>query len=806
MGSGFRGSKVEGSGARSKLRGEWTMKTRSLRFRIATMMASGMAVVTLSQATTAHAVASKAESSCAASLGKGVSKLAKTLAKELSKCRLDDISGKAPGACPNAANTSKIDSSAAAVTSAAQTSCKSVCSVSSSVECIADSLCPPRVTVSSGAAEQCSAAGTAYFDMHNIGFPGAHCEAALGHQLTKPADIGDCAADVAETAGNDLIDAIFGSVNNASSISAEAQGCLSAISKGALKLSNTVVKGVSKCHNTLLDGASGNPAACQTSDPKLVAKIDKMEAKLDGLIDSKCTLATILELDLCGNGVGLTMSIADAKACIKAAAIEVSDSTVPPVLREQGHASIIDAAYPPAARCGDNIVNQLPNSQALMGEECDGSDDAACLGACLPPGDSFECTCGNKARMRLFASHELTDADAGWTGVSHQQGVADLSGYITQLQNCNCTAFSGPTCTGTSSDPVCDLTGFQAPSCSWEPFSATRCDARGNSNGTDENRDCAICDQWSANAGAFCADERGCDAQCYNSAGAVTSPCENQSDCGAGEVCRGQCDKGQTCLIIPNGAPLPVSAAGADVCAVQRFRTDVTGTRNVITGEHEVNYRLYSVIHLGERTTRPCPVCGGFCVGGANDREICEGRCSTTSATSCRFDVDCPSGETCPRTTPDCPGSSAFCQLDLVCGAEVTTPSDGLPCHIEYEHPVFGTMSNDCLPSASANITGQGFQIDYLASPTSTPATTGMVSFPSTYPCVASGLELYECPCPAQKAPNGCSPACNAADRTSVLVAPQAIPREQAPRVPPAVRMPGRPATKIRIVRAARAR
>jgi hypothetical protein len=35
--------------------------------------------------------------------------------------------------------------------------------------------------------------------------------------------------------------------------------------------------------------------------------------------------------------------------------------------------------------CGDDAVN--------YGEECDGADDSACPGACLPPGDALECRC-----------------------------------------------------------------------------------------------------------------------------------------------------------------------------------------------------------------------------------------------------------------------------------------------------------------------------------------------------------------------------------------------------------------------------
>jgi hypothetical protein len=369
--------------------------------------------------------------------------------------------------------------------------------------------------------------------------------------------------------------------------------------------------------------------------------------------------------------------------------------------------------------------------------------------------------------MRLFASHALTDADAGWSGISHQQGVADLSGYITELSDCDCDAFDGPTCTGSSTDPICTVTGFQKPSCSWEPFSGTRCDARdGTPNDIDEDKDCWVCDSWSANSGANCNDERDCDAKCYDAAGTPHASCDKQADCAEGEVCRGQCDRTQTCSIIPNGAPLPVAAAGATVCAVQRFRTDVTGTRNLITAEHEYNYRLFSIIHLGEASTRPCPVCGGFCVGGSRDLEICEGRCSATSTTSCRFDSDCPGGETCSKTSPECPGG--FCQLDLICGANPGSPLNtaGKPCYIEYEHPYFGTMSNDCLPNPGVNITGQGFQIDYL------PATSGATTLPAIYPCTAAGFENYLCPCPGvggePTKPNSCAPACNAAPNFGV--------------------------------------
>jgi hypothetical protein len=395
----------------------------------------------------------------------------------------------------------------------------------------------------------------------------------------------------------------------------------------------------------------------------------------------------------------------------------------------------------------------------MLGEECDGADDGACPGECLPPGDIFECTCGDKKRIRLFASHELTDADAGWTGRSHQQGVSDLSGYITELSNCDCDAFSGPTCTGSSGDSECNVTGNQMPRCSWEPLGNTRCDARGNNNNSEQDLDCAICDQYAANAGDWCINEAGCDAQCYDSNEMVTGPCEKQADCGPGEICRGLCDKSQTCLKIPNGAPLPVGAAGAQVCSVQTFRDDIVGTRDLITGEHEFDYRVRAQVSLGEASDRPCPVCGGFCVGGDRNLGICSGRCSVTTATECRFDVDCPSGETCSSASPDCPGAGAFCQLELVCGSFEPLVHNN-PCVPEYEHPLFGTMSNDCAPIPGASINGEGFNVKWE------PATTGVLSLPSALPCSFPGLQLLECPCPADGGaptkPNECAPACDA--------------------------------------------
>ncbi len=752
----------KGSSIMTRIAGAWSV------FLLVTV-----GVVLVPGAKPSHAALAKQEFKCASKLGKSAVKVAKIYAKEVSKCRNADISGKTPGSCPNAANLSKIDKIKAKAETIAAKLCKSTCSRSSTIECISNRLCPP---LPSGAGEKCSGGAKGItFDMSHLGFPGAHCEAALGGPLTEPPDLGRCTAEVAGQAAAALIDNVYGALGT-SSVSADAAKCLAGIAKMAVKLTDTTAKMIAKCHNNILSGKTqGDPTQCAVDDAKAAAKIAKMEGKLRDAV-AKCTDAQISELDICGGGV---TTVTEAQDCLVQAAREAGDSSEVPALRTYVPTSVIDAAYPPAPVCGDNKVNQIPNQILLLGEECDGTDDSACPGQCLPPGDLFECTCGNVPRLRLFASHELTDADAGWNGTSHEQGVSDLSGFITELSNCDCDQMTGAGCTGNSTDSECDLFGRTGPVCSWDSKgSGVRCDDRatlgptqqGSHDGVDKDKDCWICDEFSANPGDYCRDSNDCQPQCYDANGIAVGPCTNSGGvftCPAGQKCLGRCDEEQTCVFTPNGAPLPVSSNGAAVCSVQRFRDDIVGTRDVVTGAHEVTYHLYAIEYLGENQLRPCPVCGGFCQGGKRNLLLCQGRCSV-SLTACRFDSDCPSGETCSSETPECPGG--FCELRSICGADPTNPVAGQPCTIEYTHPLFGTMSNDCVPEDGDNITGQGFEIDYEPGGTSVktlPFDNGTVGSP----CTATGWELYDCPCKPQKPgqnsgektqPNLCAMACDA--------------------------------------------
>jgi hypothetical protein len=715
----------------------------------------------------------KQEQSCAKALGKNGGKLAKASYKAIASCRLDDLSGKAVGACPNAATDESIAKAEASVHKGLTKGCSSVCSISNDIACIDEDTCPPIVQGQVKGHEACSGVGGSnLMSIKHLGYPGPYCVGIVGGKLKDADDVATCVTELTGRTNEALVDVVFGSLNNASAPSAGAQSCLAAISKSVQKLSDTIYKGSAGCRSSIYAGKLiASPATCRFSDPVTAEKVTAAEQKLEDTILASCNATQILELDLCNAGVGGTADPADAADCLIAAVNEITDTDTLPTDRIYGAPiSLVNGAFPPArAVCGDDVVNQSPSNFLVLGEECDGIDDSACPGLCLPPGDLYECTCANRALVRFLANGLTADLDSGFTGTSHDQGVADRAGYVNTMTGCDCSAFTDASCTGTSSDPVCTLNGFQLPNCSWDPLSAIRCDARGNNNGSDTDLDCNRCDEFTTTPNTWCQNEGDCTGQCYDANEQPQGTCQKQADCAAGLRCRGQCETAQSaghkCVILTNGAPLPISSGGTAVCILTKFRENVVGTRNIVTGEHAVNIQQFSVVHLGVTNAVPCPVCGGFCADGSQKGEICDGRCSTTTSQTCRFDTDCPVSETCTSASPDCPGST--CTLDLVCGGGTTATSSsasfGLPCRLEAYTKQFGTTSSDCLPIAAKNISGAGLQINFL------PSTSEAVSRPPTQACDnGTGFELFGCPCPsgfsAQKRlvqPNLCAGACN---------------------------------------------
>lgn len=747
---------------------------------------------------------SSIEEKCNTKVAKAASKQAKTYGKDTTKCRDEQIASSTGPytACPT--DLTNINAAAAKVVDAAEGNCGSFCSVHTTIPCMSPPLCPPQV---GAGPEDCSAEegelpdGFHGFDMRKLGFPGPLCGT-----IETNTDLGTCVGSVENTVAQKLVDITYGTVDGMTGISAGAASCLKSLSKQVQKIGATIFKGSIKCRSQIQKGkVIGNTLTCTTDDEKLAAKIASANQKLADTAAASCDDSEIAELDVCLNGIGGTVTVADAVSCLTAAANEIGASTLPPPARTYSPTSLVETAYPPLfAACGDGTVNQIPNGFAKLGEECDLTDDVDCPGDCVPPGDVFECTCPGSPRQRFVADGLTADLDSGWSGTSHNSGVTDGAGYVYELLDCDCATFDGTdtaTCTS-STDPLCNVrSNFQLPTCSWEPFNKNgtcsagicqgtgtlpmpvtcttnadcgrRCDTNNTHesvlNTTDENADCFICDEFSVNAGDHCRPDgvgipaSECQSQCYS--GAVpTGPCDDQDDCAVGEVCRGQCDNSQTCIIVANGEPLPISSGGTAVCVLTTFRADVTGTGNIVTGEHEHFIQQFSKVHLGTSNFTPCPVCGGFCNPGdspANlEGKVCEGRCSLTSTTRCRFAEDCPSGETCTTDAPECGGGS--CVLSLVCGGgpNESGPNEGDPCRIGAQTDEFGTTSSDCPPAPGKNISGNGLSVNFL------PQTSEAVDLPPVLACTNAAYTNYDCPCPAAGGlppqPNKCAAACNA--------------------------------------------
>jgi len=759
--------------------------------QVSRLVTVSAALLVLCGAGSADALLSSQEAKCSTALAKSLAKFEGTVLKETSKCRTDDITGKAdsPSACASlpAASLAKVSKAKDKLVSSAAKSCQSVCSLSNDKVCVDDLDCPPN----NGKSERCSGkGGTAPFRAGNLGFPGPYCRSLLGRQVRDPNDIGQCVSILGDRLATDLIDNLYGDADENSGLSADSVKCLSAIAKAATKAVTKIHAAVAKCRvvqqaspscvggsndgqkcHTSNDcgdaGACGlDPEVCLLRDATTIAAVDKEVATLTGAIDKSCGDQAIAALaGLCQRGGAAPDDVAKAKTCVTALVKEVAASVEGPNRRVYSPYSMVTASNPDAgfAYCGDGVVNQLRNESNSIGEECDG-DDAPCgSGHCLPPGDLFECTCDNVPRERLVIDGERVDSDTGWTGASHDATHNDGFGFVADLSNCNCSKFGQATCIGTSSDPVCDEAASRAPRCSNAMDSDLTCDQRGDNDGSLENGDCFACDAFSANAGTYCGDGSGrpletlCQARCFDdTTGVAAGTCASQKDCAAGQTCKGRCDDTATCKTITEGSPLPLVSAATSVCVQIQYVSDISGTKDFVTGAANLNYTTRNMIYFGETMTHPCPTCGGACVGGTNDGRSCFGRCNVSHET-CLLDSDCSgAGDTaCEQSADDCP--AGYCSLDLRCSSG---DNAGGMCRPMSNTPL-GVVSADCPPAAAKNLAGFGVVMDFGD------VTTGPVQLPAGSACSEPSWHNYTCPCPdggstVKTEPNRCASACDA--------------------------------------------
>jgi len=732
----------------------------------------------------ARAALTSTELKCSATLAKSFAKLQSSLLKLKAKCHANDISGKEDSA--DGCDTLPVKAADKATktkekfTAKVAKACKSVCSISNEVECVSDLICPPKHTAAppnNSIAERCfGKGGSAPFSIRNLDWPGPYCESILGHAMTSPSDIGECLSVLVDATVETIDETVYADLDETSGLTVEAAKCVSSMAKAVSKSVSSAYLATAGCRDERrsADDPDSPPYACAVTDTAVAAEITDSLGDLGSAIDKACVDADVLSLTgVCATGgVVSLVTRADAEACLSDMVREVATEERGFSRHVYSSRGMLNASHPDsaAAYCGDDVVTATREEHTGVGEECDGDADAACgAGSCLPPGDLFECTCDNTPRERFVVNgaEAATDSDAGWLGASHEATHNDGFGYVNELSNCTCSAFSQATCTTPSGDDICDVRANMAPRCSDDLNGTQTCDERGNNDGTGSNSDCTRCDDHSINAGTWCANgnspnETLCQSQCFvNETGLAKVPqtaCLTQADCGEGETCKGRCDNTIVCNKMTEGSPLPLISAANPVCVMLEYKTDVTGTKNMVTGETAIGYTTRSLIALGSVFAEPCPVCGGECVGGIDDGEACFGRCNASND-PCLFDSDCTDlgDTTCLEAADDCTGGA--CSLDLRCSDGLNT---GKLCRPDTT-TTLGTVSHDCPPVPNDNISGTGV-LQLFAN-----VTTEVVQFPAGAPCTDSSWTNYDCPCPADTIPNvgvptrpnACAAACD---------------------------------------------
>lgn len=582
---------------------------------------------------------SKGEAKCQEQVTKTMSKHAAAVAKAMSACTNSLIAGDV-GSCPDAKAQAAIDKSAAKSLKVAK-KCQSLCSISE-VPCIGSSTCPPAGQLS----ESC--AGKGNFEFSAMGFPGPFCNNLIGHNMVDPEDFGECSVGIGDIVANVIMDNVYGTLN--APVSSDASKCLASIVKSAPKSAGKMASSVAKCRTSLLTSETPAilPNDCATADAKTSANVDKTRQKFLEGIAKECTDATVSELDLCGAGVGGTTTVVAAQDCLGQMLDEVSISNDNGDSRSYAEIGIINGSYPATsvARCGDNLINQLPDQFLLNGEECDGDDDDACPGLCLPEGDTFECTCSNIPRGRAFADGFGADLDNGWSGSSHNSKVTDGAGFVAEVSDCDCDEFdpvNTSDCIGNTSDQVCTLYAELFPRCSQRIGDGTSCDQVGQTDGINADSDCAACDEFSTNAGDYCT---GSARYCVGGV-STGDACNVPADCPGGS-----CSGSGRCM-----APSPFAGNGCtgnQNCGVCVGGSNAGGTCSLpgdCPGGSCTAYNCTNkVCSGGADNGEPCLTNATCDAGNCTAITDCGSQCydeNDVASGPCNFQSECPDGERC---------------------------------------------------------------------------------------------------------------------------------------------------------------
>jgi hypothetical protein len=533
---------------------------------------------------------------CQVEIVKRSAKFVRAKAKYLQKCEDKVLKGQLAGPCPDAKSAAKIAKGESQLRAAIDKQC--------------------------GGSDRSCGTGGDDDALAAIGWDMGNCPSLESfpctNAITNCDGVSDCLVCVDHAAVDQAIDLYYDAFAPPSN--GTVLKCQRTIGKESTKFVDKKTNALRKCEDQVLKGKIIGPCP----DAKATMKISMAEAKLADKIckacgggDGECgngndlSVATIGFASSCPNVAncgGPIATLADIVACVTCVsgfktdcldALAVPGLAAYPAACNSTPTPTVTATPPPGATatrtptptltptvtptpntCGDSIQDP--------GEECDGTDDAACPGEC-----QVDCTCPPDCMLPVplpeivsFVVRPGTDLDTGWTGISHDvAGIDDAATTAGRLSNCD-------------TDP-------ESPTCG-------QCDLDGPVSFPGAAKNCVCFDVASPDASSLTA----CDP-------------EGVGECTGAETCE--------CFF---GAPLPISAGAVPVCVVNRYVGPVTGTANVAdagphAGEGEVQVSLASSVHTGIAVERPCPTCesdstprdgakNGTCEGGVRDGQPCD--------------------------------------------------------------------------------------------------------------------------------------------------------------------------------------
>ena len=669
------------------------------RGKLALALVAATLAFVVGSSTASHAFINQAKFKCQVAIGKESAKYVSSLLKLFQKCRNAEL--KSPGSCPSGPATADVDKI--------------------------------KTKVRNGLAKKCT-----FFNTNNVdvtpanllalGFPGPCVDTNSLNGFTM-SDLQDCIVDShlrrvsgVCAGGSNLNEACtvvgdcpdsgpgtscqsFMKLEYDPTVSGPLTGatlkCQTEIGKNMGKYVAAYLKAVQKCRNNLLDcdvslapGHEGEvtcklsgvqPENCATDvgpnleDDPMKPPVFANQKTIDAIVKArgKAQAAIIAK---CADPDNVTLKVCEPDQNTGANAASCETSTHEPLMDNPDTTALddlLDFEYATRGTCGDNRKNQGT-------EECDGPDDDNCPGQCGAASGFFACLCQNAPRQRVI-EHSNADLDNGWSGQSHDSGIVEGGGYVSDLFDCD-----------NMGDKLCTV----GPSCANPPH--IPCSPLPNPDGLHDTGT-KICNL--AGGGA-----------CRKTPAASMGPhCEidYQKRCQTNAQCTGDGDR---CIHTPHGEPLPLSSGGVSVCVVNIFTEDVVGTTDLATGAGSVRLRQDSTTHLGPSIQQPCPVCGGFCSGPPSGT-------GPGVRTLCTTDADCV--------------NPAFCVHDLVCSYG---PKVDQKCRANNPFggttEFFGNPSVDCPPAPNPLGT-----IDILFNP----ATTGSTTATANIDCGTNGYTGKAC-------------------------------------------------------------